>query len=128
MAYSRPGVYITERLLPPVLPNGVTANAAGAVVAPFAQGPEAVTLVTSWYDFTKNFGGYNASYPATFQVGSFFANGGRELYVQRILHTDAAASEVDIVTSGDATGATVTSKNAGTDGNNLRVVLSAGSV
>ena len=69
MAYSRPGVYISERLLPPVITEGVTANAAGAVVAPFAQGPETVTLVNSWYEFTKYFGGYNASYPGTFQVG-----------------------------------------------------------
>jgi phage tail sheath protein FI len=128
MAYSRPGVYISERLLPAVLPTGITANAAGAVVAPFAQGPESVTLVTSWYEFTKNFGGYNASYPATFQVGSFFANGGRELYVQRLLANDADAASVDLLTSGSAVVATVTSKNAGTDGNNLRVVVSAGSV
>ena len=128
MAYSRPGVYISERLLPAPLTGGVTANAAGAVVAPFAQGPEAVTLVSSWYEFTKNFGGYNASYPATFQVGAFFANGGRELYVKRILHSDAAAGTVNLLTSGSVTVATVTSKNAGTDGNNLRVVVSAGSV
>ena len=128
MAYSRPGVYISERLLAAPLAAGVTANAAGAVVAPFAQGPEAVTLVNSWYEFTKNFGGYNASYPATFQVGAYFSNGGRELYVKRILAANAAAAEVDIVTSGEATVATVTSKNAGTDGNNLRVVVSAGSV
>jgi uncharacterized protein len=128
MAYSRPGVYISERLLPAVLPTGITANAAGAVVAPFAQGPESVTLVTSWYEFTKNFGGYNASYPATFQVGSFFANGGRELYVQRLLASDADAASVDLLTSGSAVVATVTSKNAGTDGNTLRVVVSAGSV
>lgn len=128
MAYSRPGVYISERLLPAPLPAGVSANAAGAVVAPFAQGPEAVTLVTSWYEFTKNFGGYNASYPATFQVGSFFANGGRELYVKRLLASNADAASVDITTSGDATVATVTAKNAGTDGNNLRVVITAGSV
>lgn len=128
MAYSRPGVYITERLLTAPLAGGVTANAAGAVVAPFAQGPEAVTLVTSWYEFTKNFGGYNASYPATFQVGSFFANGGRELYVQRLLSLDADAASVDLLTSGDAVVATVTSKNAGSDGNNLRVVVTAGSV
>jgi len=128
MAYSRPGVYISERLLPTPLAAGVTANAAGAVVAPFAQGPEAVTLVNSWYEFTKNFGGYNAAYPATFQVGAYFSNGGRELYVKRILAANAAAAEVDIVTSGEATVATVTSKNAGTDGNNLRVVVSAGSV
>jgi phage tail sheath protein FI len=128
MAYSRPGVYISERLLPATIPAGVTANAAGAIVAAFAQGPEAVTLVTSWYEFTKYFGGYNSSYPATFQVGSFFQNGGRELYVKRILADDAEAASVDLLTSGDAVVATVTSKNAGTDGNNLRVVVSAGSV
>jgi hypothetical protein len=128
MAYSRPGVYISERLLPAPLPGGVTADAAGAVVAPLAQGPEAVTLVSSWYEFTKTFGGYNASYPATFQVGSFFANGGRELYVKRLLADDADSASVNLVTSGDLVVATVTSKNAGADGNNLRVVVSAGSV
>ena len=128
MAYSRPGVYITERLLPPVLTGGVTANAAGAVVAPFAQGPEAVTLVNSWYEFTKYFGGYNASYPATFQVGSYFANGGKELYVKRVLHSDASQAGNDILTSGDATVAVVYAKNAGEDGNNLRVQITAGSV
>ena len=128
MAYSRPGVYISERLLPPVLAGGVTANAAGAVVAAFAQGPEAVTLVNSWYEFTKYFGGYNASFPATFQVGSYFANGGRELYVKRILASNADAAAVNLVTSGSSTVATVTAKNAGADGNNLRVVVSEGSV
>ena len=128
MAYSRPGVYISERLLPAPLPGGVTANAAGAVVAPLAQGPEAVTLVSSWYEFTKNFGGYNASYPATFQVGSFFANGGRELYVKRLLADDADSATVNLLTSGSLVVATVTSKNAGADGNNLRVVVTAGSV
>ena len=128
MAYSRPGVYISERLLPAPLPGGVTANAAGAVVASLAQGPEAVTLVSSWYEFTKNFGGYNASYPATFQVGSFFSNGGRELYVKRLLAADADAASVNLLTSGSLVVATVTSKNAGSDGNNLRVVVTAGSV
>ena len=128
MAYSRPGVYISERLLPPVIPNGVTANAAGAVVAPFAQGPETVTLVSSWYEFTKYFGGYNASYPATFQVGSFFANGGRELYVQRLLAANAVAAARNLTDGGNTARVTVTSKNAGTDGNNLRVVVAAGEV
>jgi hypothetical protein len=128
MAYSRPGVYISERLLPAPLTGGVTANAAGAVVAPFAQGPEAVTLVSSWYEFTKNFGGYNVSYPATFQVGSFFANGGRELYVQRLLAANAVAATTNLVDSGSTARVTVTSKNAGTDGNNLRVVVTAGEV
>ena len=128
MAYSRPGVYITERLLPATIPQGPSADAAGAVVAPFAQGPETVVRVTSWYEFTKYFGGYNASYPATFQVGSFFANGGRELYVQRLLSTNAVKADTDLVDSGSAAQVNVQSKNAGTDGNNLRVVLTAGQV
>ena len=128
MAYSRPGVYISERLLPPVLTGGVTANAAGAVVAPFAQGPETVTLVNSWYEFTKYFGGYNSAYPATFQVGSYFTNGGKELYVKRLLADDAVAATTDLLSSADATVARITAKSAGTDGNNLRIQVTAGSV
>lgn len=127
MAYNRPGVYLTETLLPAPLPQGPSANAAGAVAAPFAQGPEAVTYVTSWYDFTSKFGGYSTAYPATFGVAQFFNNGGRELYVKRILHSDAVAATVDIVTSGSDNVATVTAKNRGADGNNLYFVLSAGS-
>ena len=130
MAYSRPGVYISERLLAAPVSDGANADAAGAVIAPFASGPEAVTRVTSWYEFTKIFGGYNVLFPATFQVGAFFTNGGKDLYVKRVLHTDAAAASIadGIVTSGDALVANVTAKNKGADGNNLRVVLSAGSV
>jgi hypothetical protein len=128
MAYARPGVYITERLLPPVLQGGVTADAAGAVVAPFAQGPEKVTRIQSWYEFTSYFGGYNASYPATFEVGAFFNNGGKELYVKRVLPSDSAAAHVNLLTSGSAVVATVTSKNAGADGNKLYVKVSAGQV
>lgn len=128
MAYARPGVYISERLLPAALPAGVSADAAGAIVAKFAQGPESVTLVTSWYEFTKYFGGYDASYLATFQVGAFFTNGGRELYVKRMLAADALKASANFVDSGGATRVVVTAKNAGTDGNKLRAVLSAGQV
>ena len=128
MAYSRPGIYITETLLPaPITAVGI-ASAAGAVVEPFAQGPETVTRVTSWYEFATRFGGYNAAFPATFGVAQFFSNGGRELFVKRMMHSDATAATVDILTSGDATVATVTAKSRGADGNNLRVALSAGTV
>ena len=128
MSYARPGVYLSERLLPPSIPSGGTASAAGAVVAPFQGGPEAVTLVTSWYQFTQIFGGYNASFPATFEVGSFFQNGGRELYVKRLLHADASAASVNLVTASSAVVATVTALNAGAYGNNLRVTSETGTV
>lgn len=128
MSYARPGVYISERLLPPAITEGASADAAGAVCAPLEKGPETVTKVSSWYEFTKYFGGYNESYPATFQIGAFFQNGGRELYVKRILAASATKATIALVTSGPATVATATAKNAGTDGNNLRVKVEAGTV
>jgi len=128
MTYGRPGVYLTETLLPAPLSQGPSVNAAGAVAAPFAQGPETLTLVTSWYDFTSKFGGYNAAFPATFGVGQFFNNGGRELYVQRILHSDATAASVQIDTVGSVVVSTVTAKNRGADGNNLRINLKTGAI
>ena len=128
MTYGRPGVYLTETLLPAPITQGPTADAAGAVAAPFAQGPETLTLVTSWYDFTSKFGGYNALFPATFGVGQFFNNGGRELYVQRILHSDATAATVQIDTVGSVVVSTITAKNRGADGNNLRINLKTGSI
>lgn len=88
--YNRPGVYINELPLSAAPVNSAAgATAAGAVLASLPQGPDTVTLVTSWYDFTRKFGGYNKAYPATFSIGSFFKNGGTELYVKRILPTSA---------------------------------------
>lgn len=126
MTYSRPGVYITERLLPAPLVTTGTANAAGATFGAFAQGPETVTLVTSWYDFVKKFGGYDVAYPATFGVGQFFYNGGSELYVRRVLASNAVAADVDIPAADDEVNVgTFTAKNKGADGNNLRVQITA---
>ena len=126
MAYGRPGVYVSERLLPAPIAVTGTANAAGAVVGAFAQGPQTVTLVTSWYDFVKKFGGYNASFQATFGVGAFFQNGGSELYVKRVLSTDAVAANANIPAATSGNIGTVTAKNAGAAGNNLRVQFVAG--
>lgn len=124
--YNRPGVYITERLLPAPIATTGTANAAGAAVGAFAKGPNAVTLVTSWYDFVKKFGGYSSEYPATFGVASFFQNGGAELYVKRVLPSDAAAATHTIGRTGGGTKVgDVTAKNKGDEGNFLRIQWSA---
>jgi phage tail sheath protein FI len=124
--YGRPGVYVSERLLPAPLAVTATANAAGACIGKFAKGPETVTLVTSWYDFVQKFGGYSNSYPATFGVGSYFQNGGSELYVRRVLSTDVGTTgaEAEIV-SGSSKVADVTSKNRGSEANLIRVQVSA---
>lgn len=124
MTYQRPGVYLSERTLPAPIAAFGTANAAGAVIAPFEKGPTTVTLVTSWYDFAKKFGGYNASFPATFGVSQFFKNGGTDLYVRRVLGANSAAADVTLEDQATPTAVeigTFSAKNTGTDGNTLRV-------
>jgi hypothetical protein len=123
--YNRPGVFINELPLSAAPIDGTaTATAAGALLGQFAQGPDTVTRVTSWYDFVQKYGGYNASYPATFQVASFFANGGTELYVRRLLSyldTDKAFVAVPTNHTPSSTLVTLESKHFGADGNNVRV-------
>jgi phage tail sheath protein FI len=119
--YGRPGVYVTERLLPSAITGTTATNAAGAIVGKFAQGPTTVTLVTSWYEFSRTFGGYDIAYPATFGVGLFFKNGGTELYVRRVLNASATAAATNIVNASAATLGTVTPLAKGADSNNLRI-------
>lgn len=125
MTNGRPGVYISERLLPAPIPTGSSAAAVGAAIGEFAQGPSTVTYVRSWYDFVKLFGGYNVSYPATFGVGEYFKNGGNGLYVQRVLHADASAATAQIKDATAATVSTVTATELGQDGTNLRVSVTS---
>lgn len=124
--YGRPGVYITERLLAAPIASAGTAVAAGAAIGTFPQGPDVATLVTSWYDFTQKFGGYNNAYPASFGVGQFFQNGGGELYVQRVLASDATFAAVTVPSTNILEDScTITANNRGADGNNLRIQITA---
>jgi phage tail sheath protein FI len=120
-AFGRPGVYVTERLLPSSITGTTATNAAGAIVGKFAQGPTAVTLVTSWYEFSRTFGGYDIAYPATFGVGLFFKNGGTELYVRRVLNSSATAAATTINNTSNAALGTVTPLAKGADSNKLRI-------
>jgi len=119
-AYGRPGVYITERLLPAPISSGGGTAAAGAVICSLGQGPTDITLVNSWYEFTQTFGGYDLNYPATFGIGQFFKSGGNELYVRRVLASDAVAASMTIAASAGTVG-TITARAKGVDGNKLAV-------
>ena len=129
--YNRPGVYVNELPLTATPSTGATAaTAAGAVLGAFAQGPDTVTLVTSWYDFVKKFGGYSKQYPASFSVASFFRNGGTEVYVRRVLPAAARkVAKVDVpftsTVVGSTTGTlcTIAAKHRGIDGNNIRIQI-----
>jgi hypothetical protein len=126
MTYGRPGVYVTERLLPAPIAASNNVSAAGACVAKLAQGPTTVTRVTSWYQFTQLFGGYDAAFPATFGIGAFFKAGGTELYVRRVVHADATAATVTVPDASSGNCVVVSAKNVGAAGNKLRVQFTAG--
>jgi phage tail sheath protein FI len=116
MSYNRPGVYLTEQLISRPIPAVGASNAAGACIGLFERGPEDVTLVTSWYEFSRRFGGYNTEYPATTSVAQFFRNGGAELFVRRVLtdNTESTADNTKSFTSyaATATGVTITTTAA----------------
>jgi phage tail sheath protein FI len=124
--YQRPGVYINERLIQSPIPATGNANAAGAVLGEFQSGPDSVTLVTSWYEFSRKFGGYNNSYPTTLGIGQFFQNGGSELYVKRVLADDASFAGISVPNSvGEGDALVINATSRGIDGNNLRVQFTA---
>ena len=108
-AYRRPGVYVEEV----TLPQNVTAlgqeTAVGAFVGAALRGPvTAPVFVGSWTDFTRRFGSFRSADGASnfrlaLAVYSFFSNGGRGAYIQRVVGTGAQSATKtiqDAVSSG----------------------------
>jgi phage tail sheath protein FI len=133
--YSRPGVYVQEVPLPQAVQLANVSQSVGAMAGWLNKGSIAApVLVSSWSDFVKNFGNLNDSYPTTWAAYNFFANGGRQLYVQRLAGTGATAGTIAVndnsgttitatVTAASATGGTVTytASNAFTSGQTVSI-------
>jgi hypothetical protein len=93
--YLAPGVYIEELRNGPRPIEGVRTSTAG-FAGQTERGPTNPTLVTSWLDFCRWFGGYIDHPPQTFQnvflpyaVRGFFDNGGLRLFVARVVGGDS---------------------------------------
>ena len=127
MAYDIPGVYVRET---PFTSNVSVRNAttAAAFVGTTERGPSTPLLVSSWSDYKSAFGEINNSYDLGYAVYHYFANGGRDAYVSRVVDTTAVSSAVTF--QGTVTGAsaastifTVGANSVGAWGNNLSVTL-----
>lgn len=106
--FARPGVYIQEVALQQSVQPANTANAVGAFVGALPKGfTTAPVLVSTWTDFVKAFGGLNDSYPTTWAAYNFFANGGRDLYVKRVIGASSATGSV-VINDGPGTTTTTT--------------------
>jgi len=128
--YSRPGVFVNEVSIPQSVQSANNGSARGAFTGTFAKGSSSEpVLVNSWYEFGKTFGGLSTAYPATIALYTFFANGGRQVYVKRVLGTGALASTATLVNrAGTPLNAlTIDAANAGTWGDDLSVEIKAAS-
>src|SRR6478672_3509668 len=126
--YLAPGVYIEEIATGPRPIEGVSTSTAG-FVGETERGTTRPTLVTSWTDFQRTFGGYldrppfnaapaNASnFFLPYAVRGFFDNGGQRLYVARVVGAGAIAA------NGDLGNCTVEATGEGIWGNNLLVAV-----
>lgn len=113
-----PGVYIEE------IPSGVrTITGVATSIAAFLgwapQGPVGIAgLVLSWSDFTRQYGGLDNRSYLGYSVYQFFANGGTQAYIIRIVGTGNAPASVTL--SGVLT---VTAQSPGLWGNSYGVTI-----
>ena len=127
-----PGVYIEE------LPSGVhtiagVATSIAAFIGWAPQGPtnEAV-LVQSYSDFARQFGGLDARSLLGYSVNQFFANGGQQTYIVRLVQTTAITGSASGTSNAwvtlTVTGGTVsfTANTPGVWGNSYGVLISNG--
>lgn len=116
----------TESLGPPPI-EGVRTSTAG-FVGETERGPTRPTLVTSWPEYVRTFGGYidqpplnaaNAYLP--YAARGFFDNGGQRLYIARVIGASAATAAGELA---GAEGPTVIRAiGPGDWGNRIRIAV-----
>jgi phage tail sheath protein FI len=101
--YLAPGVYVEEIASGSRPIEGVSTSTSG-IVGVTQRGPVGVaTLVTSFPDFVRQFGGYlddrvytNSAWYLPHAVEGFFTNGGRRIYVVRVLPNSATSAGITL--------------------------------
>lgn len=116
-----PGVYIEE------IPSGVhtitgVATSIAAFVGWAPQGPtDSAQLVLSWPDYYRQYGGLDSPNLLGYAVSHFFANGGTQAYIIRVVASNAAtASTSPAVTGGTLT---ISAQNQGVWANNYGILI-----
>lgn len=130
MAYTNPGVYVSESPFATTVTTGPTTTAAAFLGTAF-RGPTTPTLIDSWNAYKSKFGDISSAYDLGYAVYHFFANGGRTAYVARVVGASAIQAEVAVTGSVDSVGGTlfkVKAANPGTWGNSLIATVSGGLV
>jgi uncharacterized protein len=95
-ALTYPGVYIQE------VPSGVrtitgVATSITAFVGRAAAGPtDEPTMLTSFADYERRFGGLDVASPMSYAVRDFYLNGGTMALIVRVVHDDASTATITL--------------------------------
>jgi uncharacterized protein len=131
MAYTNPGVYVTESPFVTSVATGPTTTAA-AFIGTALRGPRTPKSIDSWNAYKATFGDISSSYELGFAVYHYFANGGRTAYVSRVIGASATPSTASILGTVDEGSSTqvisLTASNAGLWGDDLTVTVTSGTV
>jgi phage tail sheath protein FI len=90
--YSNPGVYVSES---PLVNNARRASSAQSTAVFFGtapRGPIEATLIDSWSGFKSYYGDIDPNHELGYAVYHYFANGGRDAYIVRVLHTQGSGT------------------------------------
>ncbi|HHJ13285.1 MAG TPA: phage tail sheath family protein [Gammaproteobacteria bacterium] len=125
--YLSPGVYMEEIPSGPVPIEGVSTSTAG-FVGLTERGPIQPRLVTGWGDYVAWFGGFidptDSFLP--WAVKGFFDNGGRRLFVARVVRNDADTAVLDHPTADPAQNLLVRAQAPGAWGDRIFIRIAAG--
>lgn len=136
--YTNPGVYVSESTLVNNVQRANTAQSVAVFIGTAPRGPMTPTLINSWSGFKAYYGDITIGNELGYSVYHYFANGGRDAYIIRTLHTSgavptarSAASYVYYYPSGSGSSVgasvmfTATAANPGTWGKDLTITTSS---
>jgi hypothetical protein len=131
---TNPGVYVNEAPLSFTARRGNTSRSVACFFGEAPRGPSTATLINSWTAYKSQFGELRQNYDLGYAVYHFFANGGREAFINRIVADDAASASVAVAyypngtESASATLLTATGVSEGVWGNGLTLEVTPGLV
>lgn len=128
--YLRPGVYVEETLTANAPIVGPASTSVAAFIGGNNRGPLIPTLVTSWSQYLNLYGSWNGTNKLPIALFLFFANGGSQAYVQRVVHTgdvtptnNASVALRTLKDAADLDTLRLTSANPGAWGNAVYVTV-----
>ena len=123
-ALTYPGVYIQEVSSGVRTITGVATSITGFVGRAVSGPSDEPTMLTSFADFERRFGGLDASCPMSYAVRDFYLNGGSLALVVRVVPPDAATATLTLGGEGSPSPDLVlTAASAGAWGNRLSATV-----